>query len=173
MHRALLQATRNAARLSSSALPPTHCLQSGNRSLTRLGRNGLLAASLIPTSDHAPGSGLKRRLLHIGAQGKGPVTTGFRENERSAPTTQVEEGTRLRIAVDVDEGEILLILNYSHAPDLPMPHAVLGRFVHMLNLFCKDHYDMDYSIEDYWVYEFAKASYPYSHYHAECYYNAS
>ena len=35
-------------------------------------------------------------------------------------------------------------------------HAVLGRFVHTLNLFCKDHYDMKYEVEDYWIYEFAK-----------------
>ena len=37
-------------------------------------------------------------------------------------------------------------------------HAVLGRFVHTLNLFCKDHYDMKYEVEDYWIYEFAKVS---------------
>ena len=35
-------------------------------------------------------------------------------------------------------------------------HAVLGRFVHSLNLFCKDRYDMDYDVDDYWIYEFAK-----------------
>ena len=157
MHRAFLQATRHA-RLSSSVLPPMHCLQNGNLSLTRVGRDRQPVASLIPSSDHLQTPGFKRRLLHVGAQGKGPVTTGFRDNERSAPTSQVE-GTRLRIAVDVDEGEFLLILNHAHAPLTGTAHAVLGRFVHTLNLFCKDHYDMDYSIEDYWVYEFAKASY--------------
>lgn len=35
-------------------------------------------------------------------------------------------------------------------------HAVLGRFVYALNLFCKDRYGMDYSVGDYWIYEFAK-----------------
>lgn len=33
---------------------------------------------------------------------------------------------------------------------------VLGRFVYALNLFCKDRYGMDYSVGDYWIYEFAK-----------------
>lgn len=42
----------------------------------------------------------------------------------------------MRIAVDVDE--------------------VLGRFVFALNKFCKENYGMDYQVEDYWVYEFAK-----------------
>lgn len=35
---------------------------------------------------------------------------------------------------------------------------MLGRFVHTLNLFCKDHYAMEYAVEDYWIYEFAKVS---------------
>lgn len=43
---------------------------------------------------------------------------------------------RLRVAVDVDE--------------------VLGRFLHSLNQFCHEEYDMRYSVSDYWVYDFAK-----------------
>jgi len=37
-----------------------------------------------------------------------------------------------------------------------LARAVLGRFVYALNLFCKDRYGMDYAVEDYWIYEFAK-----------------
>lgn len=43
---------------------------------------------------------------------------------------------KLRVAVDVDE--------------------VLGQFVYSLNCFCKEEYSKDYSVSDYWVYEFAK-----------------
>lgn len=51
-----------------------------------------------------------------------------------APSTRTSR--KLRVAVDVDE--------------------VLGRFLFALNKFCKDHYDMEYCVGDYWVYEFAK-----------------
>ncbi|PSC74997.1 NLI interacting factor-like phosphatase [Micractinium conductrix] len=43
---------------------------------------------------------------------------------------------QLRVAVDVDE--------------------VLGRFLHSLNKFCLEAYDMRYDVSDYWVYDFAK-----------------
>ena len=33
---------------------------------------------------------------------------------------------------------------------------MLGRFVYALNQYCKDVHAMDYSVDDYWVYEFAK-----------------
>ena len=48
-------------------------------------------------------------------------------------------------------------------------HAVLGRFVHSLNLFCKDRYDMDYDVEDYWIYEFAKVGKLACQFQKDCY----
>lgn len=33
---------------------------------------------------------------------------------------------------------------------------MLGRFLHSLNQFCHEAYDMRYSVSDYWVYDFAK-----------------
>ncbi len=43
------------------------------------------------------------------------------------------------------------------AQTTPMcPCAVLGRFVHTLNQFCKEHHAMEYDVKDYWIYEFAK-----------------
>lgn len=39
---------------------------------------------------------------------------------------------------------------------MPLLHAVLGRFVYALNIFCKEAYGMDYDVSDYFVYEFAK-----------------
>lgn len=42
-------------------------------------------------------------------------------------------------------------------PTHPLPHhTVLGRFVYALNQYCKDVHAMEYDVEDYWVYEFAK-----------------
>lgn len=35
---------------------------------------------------------------------------------------------------------------------------MLGRFVYSLNRFCKEKYDMDYDVDDYHIYEFAKVS---------------
>jgi hypothetical protein len=35
---------------------------------------------------------------------------------------------------------------------------VLGRFIYSLNRFCKEKYDMDYDVDDYHIYEFAKVS---------------
>lgn len=49
---------------------------------------------------------------------------------------------------------LTLHLSLRRAPP-PMP-AVLGRFVHTLNAFCKEKYGMEHSVSDYWVYEFAK-----------------
>eukprot|EP00879_Flechtneria_rotunda_P020482 GHRR01021550.1.p1 GENE.GHRR01021550.1~~GHRR01021550.1.p1 ORF type:complete len:236 (+),score=20.41 GHRR01021550.1:138-845(+) len=52
------------------------------------------------------------------------------------PAVQFSPNKRLRIAVDVDE--------------------VLGRFVYALNKFCREEFNEEYDISDYWVYEFAK-----------------
>ena len=40
----------------------------------------------------------------------------------------------------------------------PFAPAVLGRFLHSLNKFCRDEYAMHYEVADYWAYDFAKAS---------------
>lgn len=78
--------------------------------------------------------------------------------------------SRLRVAVDVDEGELMLgtpycrnamplpALNCHVVPGLLFVCAVLGAFVATLNRFCMENYSMDYNVKDYWVYEFAKAS---------------
>lgn len=81
-----------------------------------------------------------------------PATSGGKESSTlpsSSPSSSSSSGTslpqpsnagklpaRIKVAVDVDE--------------------VLGRFVHTLNRFCKDHYEMDYREADYSIYEFAK-----------------
>ena len=36
--------------------------------------------------------------------------------------------------------------------------AVLGRFLHSLNQFCREAYGMDFDVHDYHVYDFAKVS---------------
>lgn len=77
--------------------------------------------------------------------------------------------SRLRVAVDVDEGELMLgtpclqacsgtSAQLSCRPGLLFVCAVLGAFVATLNRFCMENYSMDYNVKDYWVYEFAKAS---------------
>eukprot|EP00798_Chlamydomonas_sp_ICE-L_P011704 gene11704-34432_t len=69
-----------------------------------------------------------------------PVSTTYMGSNAAAqnpiPNLYSGTGPRLRVAVDVDE--------------------VLGRFVYKLNHFCKEKYDMDYDVSDYWIYEFAK-----------------
>lgn len=81
-----------------------------------------------------------------------------------------QPGTRLRVAVDVDEGEQItmcpseaqpacLPLQLCLVPD--MCTAVLGRFVHALNGFVLAKYGMQHKVSDYHVYEFAKVSQAY------------
>eukprot|EP00775_Hariotina_reticulata_P008207 gene8207-8398_t len=65
-----------------------------------------------------------------------PAVADFGSSLSQACSSLVQPAKRLRVAVDVDE--------------------VLGRFVHALNKFCKEEYGMDYSVSDYWIYEFAK-----------------
>jgi hypothetical protein len=38
--------------------------------------------------------------------------------------------------------------------------AVLGRFLHSLNAFCSEAYELQYDVADYWVYDFAKVCNP-------------
>jgi hypothetical protein len=102
-----------------------------------------------------------------------PAVADFGSSLSQACNSLVQPAKRLRVAVDVDEGaqtashgsfEVMLstlavsvgrsqFLNNALAVD-----AVLGRFVYALNKFCKEEYGMDYSVSDYWVYEFAKVS---------------
>lgn len=79
--------------------------------------------------------------------------------------TSLPPGHRLRVAVDVDEGggsrcswsPAAVSHRSSHLTFAPSCcDAVLGRFVWTLNRFCKEAYDMDHGVHDYWVYEFAK-----------------
>lgn len=76
---------------------------------------------------------------------------------------------RLRVAVDVDEGErgteteTGMVVSYSgslnfvvRAPAHAGLRAVLGRFLHSLNKFCLDEYGLEYDVSDYHVYDFAK-----------------
>ncbi|GMH33366.1 hypothetical protein BSKO_01200 [Bryopsis sp. KO-2023] len=65
--------------------------------------------------------------------GEGVTGSGLNGHE-PLPCAPVDG--RLRVAVDVDE--------------------VLGRFLIALNLFCKERYGMEYDVQDYWVYNFAK-----------------
>jgi len=51
-----------------------------------------------------------------------------------------------------------LAQNQNQTPTTTTTTTVLGRFVFALNEYCKDVHAMEYDVEDYWVYEFAKAS---------------
>lgn len=85
-----------------------------------------------------PASGQTWNALATGrnlAQSGGAV---FSPNKYLKPTNGIPQipKARARVAVDVDE--------------------VLGRFVYSLNMFCKEKYQMEYQVGDYWIYEFAK-----------------
>ena len=84
----------------------------------------------------------------------------------------------LRVAIDVDEGEIWKREKKAKKVSTSIrcriekknstststsikkisffKKTVLGRFLHKLNGFCKDEYGLDVDISDYHVYEFAK-----------------
>ena len=81
--------------LTSTPAPDRRCLSPR--------RYPIAASTLVPPSENGRPSA-PRRSLHAGAGLPGPVSTSFRADRRSAPAAEVEETTRLRIAVDVDEG---------------------------------------------------------------------
>lgn len=82
--------------------------------------------------------GLPHRGFISGYSVPRPPGSLLNKNNFTKPATAAPQLTRprARVAVDVDE--------------------VLGRFVYALNRFCLEKYQMDYSVENYWVYEFAK-----------------
>lgn len=113
-----------------------------------------------------------RSALALAIEASGRSAADFRGLSTSLP--QPAAPRRLRVAVDVDEGEHMHAVMQLLTPCMPLISsclfralvmrnppcclfaAVLGRFVYALNIFCKEAYCMDYDVSDYCVYEFAK-----------------
>lgn len=119
-----------------------------------------------------------RRELEVPSALALTIDAGARSSYKGLSTASLSQSPaprRVRVAVDVDEGQWerpcswLLTSCTTTAAPVPCPFqsslsdfrnrldaAVLGRFVYALNIFCKEAYGMDYDVSDFWVYEFAK-----------------
>eukprot|EP00803_Ostreobium_quekettii_P003522 evm.model.scf_2148.3 EVM.evm.TU.scf_2148.3 scf_2148:18982-23175(-) len=81
----------------------------------------------VPCAAVEPSTGAQKGIARAEARGDDPSVAGGGGEDR---------GARLRVAIDVDE--------------------VLGQFLLALNHFCRERYAMEYCVDDYSVYDFAK-----------------
>lgn len=133
--RQLHNSIKAPAHLSSSSSPTLHPSNYGGPSTSSPVSPGALEFNNV-----APLlGGITSRRRHNPPPTSNPSSSsssGASSSSTLLPSHGKRKPAQIKVAVDVDE--------------------VLGRFVHTLNRFCKDHYEMEYHEKDYFIYEFAK-----------------